>query len=57
MAPNTSIGAASPVDASGGDVGETMQAKIEIILSADVENLSTRRGEEATEWAISAQNL
>ncbi len=54
MAPGTSIGAASPVDASGGDVGETMQAKIENILSADVENLSTRRGPEATEWAIAA---
>ena len=54
MAPNTSIGAASPVDASGGDVGETMQAKIENILSADVENLSTRRGPEATAWAIAA---
>ena len=54
MAPSTSIGAASPVDASGGDVGETMQAKIENILSADVENLSTRRGQEAIEWAIAA---
>jgi membrane-bound serine protease (ClpP class) len=54
MASGTSIGAASPVDASGGDVGETMQAKIENILSADVENLSTRRGPEATEWAIAA---
>ena len=41
MAPNTSIGAASPVNADGGDVGETMQAKIENILSADVENLSS----------------
>ena len=47
-------GAASPVDASGGDVGETMQKKVENILSADVENLASRRGEEATEWAISA---
>ena len=54
MAPNTSIGAASPVNADGGDVGETMQAKIENILSADVENLSTRRGPEAQAWAIAA---
>ncbi|MFQ5577604.1 MAG: ATP-dependent Clp protease proteolytic subunit, partial [Anaerolineae bacterium] len=28
MAPQTSIGAASPVDGQGGDIGETMRAKI-----------------------------
>ena len=54
MAPGTSIGAASPVDLAGGDVDETMAAKIQNILSADIENLSARRGEEATEWAIAA---
>src|SRR5690606_9904388 len=48
------IGAASPVDIAGGDVDETMAAKIENILSADIENLSARRGEAATEWAIAA---
>ncbi|MCC6167786.1 MAG: nodulation protein NfeD [Caldilineaceae bacterium] len=54
MAPGTSIGAASPVDISGGDVDETMAAKIKNILSADIENLSARRGDKATEWAIAA---
>ena len=54
MAPNTSIGAASPVDQSGGDIDSTLAAKITNILSADIENLATRRGEAATQWAIAA---
>ena len=54
MAPGASIGAASPVDISGGDIDATMQAKVENLLSADIENLAARRGEEATEWAIAA---
>jgi membrane-bound serine protease (ClpP class) len=54
MAPGSSIGAASPVGAAGEDVGETMEAKIVNILSADIENLAARRGEEAVEWAIAA---
>ena len=54
MAPSSSIGAASPVDAGGGDIGETMEAKVLNILSADIENLAKRRGEEATAWAIAA---
>lgn len=54
MAPGSSIGAASPVGASGEDVGETMEAKAKNILSADIENLAARRGDEAVAWAISA---
>lgn len=54
MAPGTSIGAAGPVDIDGSDVDETMAAKIKNILSADMENLSARRGDKATEWAIAA---
>jgi len=54
MAPNTSIGAASPVDASGGEVDETLRAKIENILVADIKSLADRRGEEAIEWAQEA---
>ncbi len=54
MAPGSSIGAASPVGSGGEDVGETMEAKIKNILSADIENLATRRGEAAVEWAIAA---
>lgn len=51
MAPNTSIGAASPVDAQGGDIADTMRAKMENILVADIKNLAHRRGDEAIEWA------
>lgn len=54
MAPSTSIGAASPVDSGGGEIDPTLAAKITNILSADIENLASRRGEAATEWAIAA---
>jgi membrane-bound serine protease (ClpP class) len=51
MAPNTSIGAASPVNSTGGEIDETMRAKIENILSADIRGLAERRGEKVVEWA------
>lgn len=54
MTPNSSIGAASPVELGGADIDETLAAKITNILSADIENLARRRGEAATEWAIDA---
>lgn len=54
MAPQTSIGAASPVDPQGGAMDETMRAKLENILMADMENLAERRGEKAVTWAKSA---
>lgn len=54
MAPNTSIGAASPVNSDGTDVNETLQAKVENILVADIESLAERRGEAAVEWARQA---
>ena len=54
MAPGSSIGAASPVGGQGEDIGETMEAKVVNILSADIENLASRRGEEAVEWAVAA---
>ncbi|RLT38757.1 MAG: hypothetical protein DWI57_11480 [Chloroflexi bacterium] len=54
MAPGSSIGAASPVSGSGEEVGETMEAKVKNILSADIENLASRRGEKAVEWAVAA---
>jgi membrane-bound serine protease (ClpP class) len=54
MAPNTSIGAASPVGGQGEEISETLQNKIINILQADIEGLARRRGEEAVEWARAA---
>lgn len=53
MAPNTTIGAASPVTGNGEDVDETMKAKLENILTAEVRNLTERRGRQALRWAES----
>ena len=47
MAPNTTIGAASPVDMSGQDLQETIQAKEKNLLKATVRSLAERRGEKA----------
>lgn len=54
MTPGSSIGAASPVGSGGEEVDATMAAKIKNILSADIENLAARRGEEAVQWAVAA---
>jgi membrane-bound serine protease (ClpP class) len=43
MAPETAIGAASPVGPSGEDLGETIQAKEKNILKATVRSLAARR--------------
>jgi len=51
MAPDTTIGAASPVGAQGEDLGETMQAKIKNILKASVRSLAEGRGSRAVELA------
>jgi membrane-bound serine protease (ClpP class) len=50
MAPNTSIGAASPIDGGGGDIDDTLRAKVENILVAEIKSLAERRGEAAVEW-------
>jgi len=47
MAPETAIGAASPVGAQGEEIGETLDAKIKNILKAQVRNLASERGEKA----------
>lgn len=47
MAPETAIGAASPVGAQGEDIGETMEAKVKEILKAQVRSLAEGRGPEA----------
>ncbi len=51
MAPETIIGAASPVDSEGGDLGETMDAKIKNVLSAQVRSYAERRGPAAVALA------
>ena len=53
MAPETSIGAASPVGGSGEDLGQTMKAKEMEALKAIVRTLTERRGEYATNLAES----
>jgi membrane-bound serine protease (ClpP class) len=51
MAPETAIGAASPVGSEGQDLGETMQAKSKNILRATVRSLAERRGQPAIDLA------
>jgi membrane-bound serine protease (ClpP class) len=51
MAPETAIGAASPVGGEGEDLGETMEAKEKNILKALVRSLAEERGEEAIQIA------
>jgi membrane-bound serine protease (ClpP class) len=51
MAPRTVIGAASPVDSSGGDIEVTMQKKIKEDLKAKARSLVEYRGGEAVKLA------
>ncbi|MDD2695585.1 MAG: nodulation protein NfeD [Anaerolineales bacterium] len=51
MAPETAIGAASPVGAEGQELGETIESKVKNILKATVRSLAERRGEEAIRLA------
>jgi membrane-bound serine protease (ClpP class) len=51
MAPETVIGAASPVEGSGADIEETLYRKITEDLKATMRNLTERRGPEAMELA------
>jgi len=54
MAPETSIGAASPVGGGGEDLGETIEKKEKEILKAQARGLARRRGEAAVAWAEQA---
>jgi membrane-bound serine protease (ClpP class) len=54
MAPNTTIGAASPVGMQGEDIPQTEAAKVTNVLVAKIKGLSSRRGEKATDWAEKA---
>jgi membrane-bound serine protease (ClpP class) len=51
MAPETAIGAASPVGSSGEDIGTTMESKVKEILKATVRSLAEDRGEKAVKLA------
>jgi membrane-bound serine protease (ClpP class) len=51
MAPETAIGAASPVGSSGEDIGATMESKVKEILKATVRSLAAQRGEKAIKLA------
>ncbi|MDQ3657311.1 MAG: nodulation protein NfeD [Chloroflexota bacterium] len=53
MAPGTSIGSASPVNSDGGDMSETMEAKVTNDAVSSIRNLAELRGRNA-EWAESA---
>jgi membrane-bound serine protease (ClpP class) len=54
MAPDTAIGASSPIGAQGQDLDETAQAKAEEYLSAQARSLAERRGAAAVEAANAA---
>jgi membrane-bound serine protease (ClpP class) len=51
MAPETAIGAASPVGAQGEDIGATMEAKEKEMLRATVRSLAEWRGQKAVDLA------
>lgn len=51
MAPETAIGAASPVGGQGEDLGETIETKQKEILKATARGLAERRGEAAVALA------
>jgi membrane-bound serine protease (ClpP class) len=52
MAPETAIGAASPVGSQGQDLSTTEQAKVKQIMEATVRSLTERRGSQATDLAV-----
>jgi membrane-bound serine protease (ClpP class) len=51
MAPETAIGAASPVGGQGEDLGQTLESKLKNILKATVRSLAERRGQQAIDLA------
>lgn len=54
MAPETAIGASSPVSSEGQDLDSTIETKEKEILKAEVRSLTTKRGPEAVALAESA---
>ena len=53
MAPETTIGAASPVGSQGEDIGETMESKLKEVIKASVRTLTQYRDPEAIKLAES----
>jgi membrane-bound serine protease (ClpP class) len=53
MAPSTNIGAAHPVDSSGGDIEGDLATKVENDAVAQIRNIATARGRNA-DWAEDA---
>lgn len=53
MAPDTTIGAASPVGSQGEDIGTTESTKVKEVMKATVRNLTANRPEEARKLAES----
>ncbi|MEX2031180.1 MAG: nodulation protein NfeD [Anaerolineales bacterium] len=51
MAPQTALGAASPVGSQGEDLGQTLEAKVKEILKATVRTLAEGRGQAAIDLA------
>lgn len=51
MAPETAIGAASPVGSQGENLESTLESKVKEVLKAKVRTLAERRGEEAVALA------
>ncbi len=51
MAPETVVGAASPVGPQGEDIGQTMQRKVKEVLKATARSLAERRGAQAVALA------
>lgn len=51
MAPKTAIGAASPIDSSGGDIESTLETKVKEILKARARSLVEDRGTRAVQLA------
>lgn len=51
MAPETAIGAASPINATGQDIDETLYNKLTEFMTAEVRSLTEARGDEAQELA------
>lgn len=54
MAPETTIGAATPVGSNGEDLGEAMQSKVSNIIKANLRAWASWRGEEAIALAEAA---